>query len=520
MSSDPGRDGSRATPGPQDRGGVSRRSALRGAASAVAAGSVAALVVAEPAAAAATGPYIVVNAAGGGDYTDLEQAIAAAPPRSHIYVAAGTYTVNNGRMDPAAGVLIEGAGYGAYVVARNGLNTSVFTINNDNVSLERLRIDGNAPNQTPDTVNCVRFTGHRSRISNCYVHDAAGYNIVGFPGATELVIEGNQSYGTSPTRDYPSEGIELQGTSYCTVVGNIVSSVRSNGILIWNSTGDAHHNTVVGNTVRSCRTSGIELEDGAHDNVVSGNTCDGNGWGIWLNDNGNSGTPRANVITGNTITNSSNNGIQITGGRDDAITGNTVKSNGLHGIAIINGRGCVVGTNMVAANSYGGIVLQDTTDSVCHGNVSRDNGQASGAGNWRSGIVLLRSASQVSGNNISANRCYDSQSTPTQQYGIAVLHASADNYLSANVLSGNGSSTGALLLAPESVDKTHSPPIRRLTASVGTTSTGINHGLPYTPLTVSFTATSEATVWKSAASTGTKVFLQASKPCTVELEVG
>jgi hypothetical protein len=152
--------------------------------------------------------------------------------------------------------------------------------------------------------------------------------------------------------------------------------------------------------------------------------------------------------------------------------------------------------------------------------VSHDNGQTSGAGNYRSGIVLLRSSGQVGGNTISANRCYDSQSTPTQQYGIAVLHALTDNYLSDNLLSGNGSSTGALLLSSESVAVTHSPPIRRFTASVGTNSTGINHGLPYTPLTLSIVPTTDALVWKSAASTGTKIFLQASKPCTVELEVG
>jgi hypothetical protein len=517
MVSDSG-PGPRASDNPT--GGLSRRAALRGAASAVAAGSVAAMVAADPAAAAGSGPYIVVDAAGGGDYTDLEQAIAEAPARSHVYVATGTYTVNTGRMSPATGVRVEGAGYGAYVVARNGLNTSVFTVDSDDVSLERLRIDGNAANQTPDTLNCVRFTGARGQISNCYVHDAAGYNIVGFPGATDLVIAGNQSYGTSPTRDYPSEGIELQGTTYSSVVGNVVSNVRSNGILIWNSTTESHHNTVVGNTVRNCRTSGIELEDGAHDNAITGNTCDGNGWGIWLNDNGNSGSPRSNVISGNAITNSSNNGIQISGGRDAVITGNTVKSNGLHGIFVGRGRGCIIGANLVATNSYGGIVLQDTSDSVCEGNVSRDNGQTSGAGNYRSGIVLLRAADQVGGNTVSANRCYDSQATPTQQYGIAVLHATSDNYLSDNLLSGNGSSSGALLISPESVNKTHSPPVRRLTGQVGTSSTGISHGLPYAPLTVSFIPTTDALVWKSAASTSSKVFLQASKPCTVELEVG
>jgi parallel beta-helix repeat protein len=435
-------------------------------------------------------------------------------------VRAGLYTIQNGRMSPAPGVLIAGAGYGTHIVARNGLDTSIFTIDKSNVALENLRIDGNGANQTPSTLNCVRFTATRCRISNCFVQDAAGYNIVGFPGASQIVIEGNHSYSTSPGKVYPSEGIELQGTTYCSVVGNTVTGVHNNGILLWNSSGDCHHNTVMGNTVRDCRVSGIHLEDGAHDNVVNGNTCDANGWGIWLNNNGPSGAARANSVTGNAITGSRNNGIQVTGGKDAVITGNTVRSNSLHGIWVGRSSGCAVSANATSANSYGGIVFEDTTDSLCQGNVSHDNGRASDAGNYRTGIMLLRSSAQCSGNSVSGNRCFDSQATPTQMYGIALLGATGDNFLSGNVLTGNGSPGNGILMSSAAASTTHSPPLRCLTASVGTSSTGIAHGLPYTPLSVSFIATTDALVWKSAPSTASKVFLQASKPCTVELEVG
>src|SRR5690348_11229042 len=119
-------------------GGLSRRATLKTAAAAVAGGAVASALAAQPAVAAGGGPFIVVDASGGGDYTDLETAVASAPADSHIYVKAGLYTIQNGRMSPAPGVLLAGAGYGTHIVARNGLNTSIFTIDQNNVALENL----------------------------------------------------------------------------------------------------------------------------------------------------------------------------------------------------------------------------------------------------------------------------------------------------------------------------------------------------------------------------------------------
>src|SRR5205823_6470096 len=134
-------------------------------------------------------------------------------------------------------------------------------------------------------------------------HDANGYNIVGFYNASNWIISGNHSYGTGTgSSRLVHEGIELQGVSYCTVVGNTLSNIRYNGILLWNSAGDCHRNVVSGNTVRGCGDSAIKLEDGAHDNTITGNSCDASNWGIWLNNNGNSGAPKDNAILGNVVT--------------------------------------------------------------------------------------------------------------------------------------------------------------------------------------------------------------------------
>jgi parallel beta-helix repeat protein len=497
---------------------MSRRASLQLGAT-VAAASAGALVAAGPAVAATATPYILV-APTGGDFDDIEEAIRQAPAGALIEVARGTYTVQAGVMSPAAGVTIRGGGYGTVIVARDGLNTNIFSLDNDNISLENLRIDGNGSNQSPSTLNCVRLTGRRGRISNCFVHDAAGYNIVGFPDASQLVIEGNYAYSTSPTKAPTSEGIELQGTSWSSVVGNVVEAVSSNGILIWNSTGDAHHNSVTGNTVRNCGTSGIQLEDGAHDNTISGNTCADNNWGIWINGNGASGGPRANTVNGNSISGSRNIGIQVTGSSDAVIDGNSVRANGSHGIWVVGSRACSVVGNTVVGNAQVGILLEDTTDSVCSANICRDNGQSASAGNFRAGIVLLRRNGTCARNTVAENRCLDSQSTPTQQFGIGVLGATGDNQLIGNSVDGNGSPGWGLLLSAEAVPKTHSVPFRRLTATVGTSQTAIAHGLPYTPLTVVVTPVTPGQVWRSAQPNDKRLFLIADRSCTVDLLVG
>jgi parallel beta-helix repeat protein len=460
----------------------------------------------------------VVDAAGGGDYTDLGPAVAAAPAGAHIYVKEGLYTINS-RLSPATGVTITGAGYGAHVQAANGLNANVFQIESDYVTLESLRIDGNASNQSGD-MNCVFFNSSFGRITGCFVHDANGYNIVGFYNGGNWIIEANHSYGTGSPR-LVHEGIELQGVSYCTIVGNTVSNIQSNGILLWNSSGDCHHNTVVGNTVRQCGGAAIKLEDGAHDNTISGNSCDSSNWGIWLNNAGSSGAPKDNAVVGNTAVGTANNGIQLSSITDCVVTDNVLRDHGSHGIFARGSRGCAFNGNVVTSNDQAGIVLQDTSDCVCTGNICSNNGQNTASSNYRSGIVLYQTGGTCANNVVSGNRCFDSQGSKTQNYGIAILNSVVNTVLSGNLLEGNGSSKNALNESSVAIPQTFNVPYRRLTATVGSSQASVPHGLPYTPNVVTITMTSSGTVYKSAPADGTNVYLRADGPNrTAELLVG
>src|SRR4051812_44171487 len=216
-------------------------------------------------AATASALHVVLDAAGGGDFTDVETAVAALEPGRTLFVKRGTYTVKNGPLRPPRDSRILGEGYGSHIVAANGFNKHMFMVSGDNVVFENLRVNGNGANQALASGNCIYYDANNGRVTGCWVHDAAGYNIVAFPGVDGLVIDGNHVYN-------PREiGIELQGATHCSVVGNVVWNAGEVGILLWDSTGTCELNTVSGNSVRDCRQRGIQVFDGARENTIMGN---------------------------------------------------------------------------------------------------------------------------------------------------------------------------------------------------------------------------------------------------------
>jgi parallel beta-helix repeat protein len=498
---------------------VSRRAALgQAGAAAVAAAAVSAVGVESARAAAGSAPFIVVDPAGGGDYTDVEQAVKNAPAGAFVYVLPGTFVVQLGDMDPKAGVHISGAGYGTVLRARSGLNTNVFSISRDYVTVEHLRIDGNAAAQSAAS-NGIYFTGQHGQILNCFVHDARGYNIVGFAPASHWIIEGNHSYATGVSAAYPSEGIELHGPSRCSIVGNTVIGARNNGILLWNANGDCHHNTVVGNTVRDCGVSGIELEDGAHDNTITGNTCENNHWGIWINENGSSGPPRANTVTANTVTKSLQHGIMLIGITEGSVSGNAVAENLAHGIRLVRVRAVTVTGNSTTRNLRAGISLEDSSDCVVSANVCANNGRDRDYGALRTGIAVQQGSGTTQGNIISDNRCVDTQSPKTQSYGVALIGTPTGNLIGPNVLTGNA--TSGWLIPSAAAGQNDSVPFHKVKATVGTAETAVPHGLPFVPQSVTVLKTSPGDIWQSSAPDATNVYLRADAAGrTVEILAG
>lgn len=476
-----------------------RRATLAGAAAAAAAVGLARPPIAG---ASSANPFIVVDPGGQGDYTNVEVAVAATPAGSTIFVRRGTYVLNDS-LRPKAGVRIVGEGFGTLIRAKNAFEKNPFFIEADDVVIESLRIDGNRQNQQAHCSN-VDFQGVKGgRVTGCWVHDAPGYCIVCYPGGSDISVSGNRVY------DATQDGIEMMGTSYATISGNVVSGC-GNGIQLWNHTSVAAHNSVVGNTVRRCPNMGIVVQDGAHDNVISGNTVDASGVnGIFVGNGGGTTTNPANgnLVTGNTVTGSGSAGIRLNGVSECVVSQNLVRSNGQHGIWLRYSEACAVNGNTATRNAASGIRVEGypgspTRAATVDGNVARDNGQ----GQVGDGVSVYGPSQRIA---VSGNVCTDSQAARTQRHGVSfedTTSSSDDVLFNANLVNGNASQGLAIKSQPA---KTHNVPFRKFAAAVGATETAVAHGLSYAPQAVTVTMRSPGTIWQSKPADATNVYLAA-----------
>jgi len=132
-------------------------------------------------------------------------------------------------------------------------------------------------------------------------------------GSTRCQVVGNTVH--NPTVN----GIRLANSDYCVVVGNSCSeSVTADGIKL--DTGSIR-NTISGNNCYNNNSDGIEVTDGTA-NIVSNNTCTANGArGIYFNND--EGACNGNICSSNV-----GNGISIPAGAiDNSVTGNTAFGN-------------------------------------------------------------------------------------------------------------------------------------------------------------------------------------------------
>jgi hypothetical protein len=169
--------------------------------------------------------------------------------------------------------------------------------------------------------------------------------------------------------------------------------------------------------------------------------------------------------------------------------------------------GAVISGNTISGSKASGI-NSASVSAVIAGNTCFNNGMTQGS---NSGIFT-----SADGQVITGNRCFDNQGGKTQAYGIRVF--SGDNiHLAGNLLEGNLTS-GLLVGTPTNLN---SVPYRKIAATVGNTQTTIAHGLPYIPLSVAVTMTTAGTIWRSAASDATNIYLTADAAArTADVLVG
>lgn len=343
------------------------------------------------------------------------------------------------------------------------------TNGNAGITVRDLKVDGqattlSAPDASQNGIAFFKVTD--SLITNVWVHNTSGYNIVCFDNSERVRILGNH------VTDSLKEGIELLNAHRCIVANNTVKGCGVYGIYVW---AGATRNVVQGNNVMNCQY-GIGVQAGAEagvytfnntiaDNVINDCTADGiyvKGFNTYASEvyrltisnntirgcagNGIHLNTRCKyvILSGNMVSDNTQSGIRAYHECETVtITNNITRVNQQHGIFIYNTQKISVCSNVVELNGQDGIRLERNVQwGPVNGNMVASNSTLS-SGNF-SGIAIRFEASQPPCQrlNVVGNTCTDLQGTKNQAYGILETASNDYNVFADNILAGN--KTGAL----------------------------------------------------------------------------
>ncbi len=310
---------------------------------------------------------------GTNDHVEIQQAIDNLPSGGgSVYLREGTYdigatiTLNNN-------VALIGAGAGTWLYLANNVDDDViYGTGLDNLLVADLRIYGNGANNTG---------GH-----GIYILNAWKFRI------EDVWVE-----------NCDKDGINLTFCWYSTVSNSILDGNGQYGITV---AGASQNVNVVGNVCTGNVDGGLYLET-LYWSTVSGNTTEGNLWGIvaWAGS-------ESNAITGNTVVGNDEHGIYFgTSDKYNTITGNIVSSNGGHGIYLLSNcdhntiSGNAIDSNSQDTNNVdNGIQIKTSNYNNIQGNTVR---RGAGAKKQNTGIMVLSGTNNLVVN----NDCYDGGTT-------------------------------------------------------------------------------------------------------------
>jgi F-box protein 11 len=273
-------------------------------------------------------PVLTVKASGGGNYSSLADAVAAAEPGTRIEVYPGTYT--------------------------RGLEIS-----------KPLEIVGVGPVQ--DIVlkvaedNAIRWTAESGRIARMTVaQDGGKYFNLHIAGGSVIVEDSILT----------SQGLAvlaIRSNDGATIRRNTIRDGAQGGIFMFEG-GQA---LIEGNTIFGNKLAGIEVKEGAEPIVRNNTMRDGGGSGIFINEGG------KGRFEGNTVFNNALSGIEAKASDDPLIKDNTVRDGQQGGIMVSDGAIVRIEGNEIFGNTYAGIEIKTDANPTIWNNVLRD-GQQSG----------------------------------------------------------------------------------------------------------------------------------------------
>ena len=568
--------------------------------------------------------YIVVDAAGGGDYTTIQGALSAVPASgATILVKRGVYV--GGLTISVPKVTIRGEGLKSTTIQSPLSSSPAITVMADDVSIEDLEIDGRRALQ-PGAGSAQACAGiyvlssQRTSIRRVWVHSTLGNGISGVTGSndgtvSDSIIE-NDATNINGTPGYHLVAIQLIGHNARWIIKNNLIQGWSQGVGLWygatdclvegnrliNNFGfaDSAHNTkrsaiedygadtiphgrnrIVNNVIDGTTSYCLEIAQGVVGSIYShnillrpGRISNSSGMFAVVGANGqptsdiliegnymfSDGTKTDTALFGGqyanriTIANNIFSGFSYTGGSGPlyayggsglVIRGNQIY-NSIYGVYVSGASdGVNISGNFFSApipRGSGVIYIATGNKHLIENNVIEDTAGASGIfvyggrghriignrynGTWV-GINLPASETLISGNTITTTTTFagilvtGNRNTVEDNHvdapGRSITLAGAGDY---NIVQENTILQGTVNLAGSGTHNTIEPNTDSAVAravtlkvlgavTVGTTQVAIPHGLGYAPSSVTITMTSPGTIYKSATSDATNIYLTA-----------
>jgi len=402
----------------------------------------------------------VIDYSGTDAATVIQAAIDALTEGGLIILRRGIYALTS-CIRVSKGIHLLGE-KGAVLRVDDGAQSStnpfnILEVTGDNVTVENLELDGNAasnPNlagTTPDPPpanpniqsGIVFFSGRNGEIVNCYLHDLwnAGIWLAALDGdviGTEIgscqIERVGKSYVDGSSTNPPQSAnavyiLRLQGsTSGSNIHDNVIRETCGRGIYLHFDTDSIVSSNILVKTPNSISESaGITIDDDAKRITVRGNQITGHGPGIFV-----AWAGCEDIII------EANHCIDAPGSAGSGY-GILVDSIAPLGPTL---RTLIIKGNICRDSDLAGISVS-ASETIIEGNICYNNHQASGVPTTRKAGIIVQGGAYPNSSDISiiGNRCFDDQSTPTQNFGISVAQMASQitNVIIANNdLRGNG----------------------------------------------------------------------------------
>lgn len=379
------------------------------------------LILAEAAAGASA---LLVDGAGTGNFTNIQDAIDASEAGDEIIVMNGTYRENL-VVDRSITLLGDGR-----PVVEGGETIELeplIVINASGVVLDGFVFAGGSDDRPVETVECdsaaVLVLSDGSKIINNTISSSTGHGLC-ILNSTGHLVSANQIH------DNLLAGIRLFGVDYSTIetsevyrnaYGVFIEGSRENWISkseIWGNGADgitiaaswgneftsnsihnnsesglhlseSNYNIFVANRIRDCENSGIDIYR-SDSNMITMQTierCDEMGINI--------DSSKKNVIVQNVLSDNDLSGIAFRGSSFNTVSKNVIRNNRESGISLrVESEHNLIMTNDVSGNKRYGLVLDDSDLNFVQENEIRKNGDG----------IIVRYASDV---NVIENKIED-----------------------------------------------------------------------------------------------------------------